>query len=454
MSVEGTSTAETEQPIALPVNPERPFRLAFPMGAWASLAKRDVFRNASAMFGTTVVTSGFGFVFWAVAARLFSQDAVGAGSAAISAMTLIATIGMLGLGTLLIGEIRKTGVPGFTSAAVSVAAIASAIFALVYVVLARGSQSELGSLVHGDYQALLFSLGAALTGATFVIDQACIGLLQGGLQLWRNVVFSASKLLLLPLALLVPDRYGALAIYIVWALGNVLSCCTFYINTRKRGMRPQVRPDFSPLAKLKASAFAHHWVNLSSQAPRLVLPLIVTAFISAATNAPFYTALLISSFVAVVPGHLSTALFALSAGDHAALRRELRSTLRVSFLVTAAATVVTLVVGKPLLSLFGAGYSSAATALLLLSISAFPFAVKVHYMAVARVQGWLMKCAAVVTVGGVVELVFAAVGARWNMNGVAIGYLIGSSLEALILWPTVAAAAGYSMFRRGLQPAG
>jgi O-antigen/teichoic acid export membrane protein len=155
--------------------------------------------------------------------------------------------------------------------------------------------------------------------------------------------------------------------------------------------------------------------------------------------------------VAVVPGHLSTALFAISAGDHASLKRELRSTLKVSFLVTAAATAVTVVVGKPLLSLFGAGYGSAATALVLLSITGFPFAVKVHYMAVARVQGWLMKCAAVVTVGSAVELVFAAVGEHWNMNGVAAGYLIGSTLEALVLWPAVAAAAGYSRSRRELK---
>ena len=32
----------------------------------------------------------------------------------------------------------------------------------------------------------LFAVGVALTGVTMVFDQATIGLMRGGLQLWRN----------------------------------------------------------------------------------------------------------------------------------------------------------------------------------------------------------------------------------------------------------------------------
>src|SRR5207302_11197766 len=63
--------------------------------------------NASSFVGTFIVKSGFGFAFWWIAARQFSPEAVGFASAAISAMTLLGTFCMLGLGTLLIRELPR-----------------------------------------------------------------------------------------------------------------------------------------------------------------------------------------------------------------------------------------------------------------------------------------------------------------------------------------------------------
>ena len=74
-----------------------------------------------------------GFVYWAAAARLFSQQAVGYGAAAISAMTLLGTIGMLGMGTLLIGELpRRTARAGLVSAALLTCGLGSLVLALAF----------------------------------------------------------------------------------------------------------------------------------------------------------------------------------------------------------------------------------------------------------------------------------------------------------------------------------
>ena len=72
----------------------------------------DLLHNAASLAATTGVTSLLGFAFWTFAARYFSQEAVGYGSAAISAMTLLGTIGMFGLGTVLIGELPQRRLPG------------------------------------------------------------------------------------------------------------------------------------------------------------------------------------------------------------------------------------------------------------------------------------------------------------------------------------------------------
>src|SRR5438067_3698044 len=63
--------------------------------------------NAGSLMGTTVITSILGFVYWWLAARQFPPEAVGLASAAISAMTLLGTFAILGLGTLLLGELPR-----------------------------------------------------------------------------------------------------------------------------------------------------------------------------------------------------------------------------------------------------------------------------------------------------------------------------------------------------------
>src|SRR5690242_5825104 len=85
----------------------------------------DLLSNSGALLGSSAVTSALGFVFWWVAARVAPVETVGAVSAAVSAMTLIGTVGMFGLGTLLIAELprMRTGRGRLISAAILVAGI-------------------------------------------------------------------------------------------------------------------------------------------------------------------------------------------------------------------------------------------------------------------------------------------------------------------------------------------
>src|SRR5437588_105533 len=63
--------------------------------------------NAGSLVATFVAKAGLGFAYWWVAARQFTPESVGFASATISAMTLLGTFCMLGLGTLLIRELPR-----------------------------------------------------------------------------------------------------------------------------------------------------------------------------------------------------------------------------------------------------------------------------------------------------------------------------------------------------------
>ncbi|HET9074341.1 MAG TPA: lipopolysaccharide biosynthesis protein [Solirubrobacteraceae bacterium] len=410
-----------------------------------SVVRRPVFLNAAMLWGSTIITSVLGFGFWIAAARLFPIGSVGFASAAVSAMMLLAQFGLLGMGTLMIAELAGGDVfpVGLVSAATLLAGVFSFGLGYAFVALQGVLNTKLGPLGHGVVGPLLFAAGTGISAVTLVIDQASIGLNRGGLQLGRNAVFSLVKLVLLPVAALAATGPMALAIYLTWTVGNVVSLLTYWLHARRSGLEPMLVPAFRSLYRVRAAAFGHHWLNLAFQAPRLILPVIVAAALSPAATAAFYEANLIVSFVGIIPSHLSTALFALPHGDDGRLAVELRAALRVGFGVAAASAVGFALLAHPILLVFGHHYLIAATSMALLGLSTVPYTVKTLYAAVERVRGRLSRCATVSTAGGVVEALCCIAGVKLGgLAGVSLGLDIALTAEAIVLWPIVARAAG------------
>src|SRR5215469_642213 len=178
---------------------------------------RDLLSNAGSLIMSTGVASLLGLVYWMLAARIFSQRSVGYGSAAVSAMTLLGTIGMLGLGTLLVGELpRRTARAGLVSAALLTCGMGALVIGLGFAVVAPLLSANFASMIGTPGRGALFTAGVAVTAVALVFDQATIGLMRGGLQMGRNAAFAAAKILVLPAAAItLHDQFGA-AIILSW----------------------------------------------------------------------------------------------------------------------------------------------------------------------------------------------------------------------------------------------
>ena len=113
-----------------------------------------------------------GFAFWTLAARLFSQAAVGYAAAATSAMTLLGTIGMFGLGTFLIAELPKRAArANLVAAAMLAAGLGSSLIAIIFVLVAPHVSASLRNSSGTLSGALILVAGVVLTAATFVFDR-------------------------------------------------------------------------------------------------------------------------------------------------------------------------------------------------------------------------------------------------------------------------------------------
>lgn len=416
------------------------------------LRHRDLLSNAGSLLATTGITSALGFVYWTFAAREFSQEAVGYGSAAVSAMTLLGTIGMLGLGTLLIGELpRRSGRAGLISAALLTCGLGSLVIGVAFAAVAPHVNARFGIIIGTPARATLFAAGVLLTGVTMVFDQATIGLMRGGLQLWRNSILAIIKLLLLPAtAVILHDKFGV-GIILSWVVGTALSLALIAIRLRFTGTPVLHRPDWGVLRGLGRTAMAHNWLTLAITMPTSLTPVLVTVIVSPSANAAFYVATMIINFLFIVPSHLATVLFAVAAGEPSVVARKLRFALRLSYLIGLPGMACLILGSHLILSIFGKGYAAdAAVPMCLLTLS-YPSTVpKALYIAVCRAEGKVSRAAVVLTACSSLEVIAAAVGgAEGGLEGLAVALLAVRLAEALVTGPPVVRAAfGHGRHRR------
>lgn len=421
--------------------------------SWFAL-HRNVLTNASSLLGTTLVSSALGFAYWWLAARSFSLASVGLASAAISAMMLLGTLAVFGFGTLLMGELSRQPdkVASLISTALTVAIVAGTGTGLLFGIAAPYVLPEFQPVGQSPLSILLFGCGTGLTALGLVMDQAVIGLLRGQLQFWRNLVFSGAKLVvLLALGLWIVDR-DWWVIYAAWAAGNLVSFVVLVGITTSNGARvTQYQPRWETLRALIGGALRHHGLNLALQTPIFGLPVLVTALLSASTNAYFYVAWMMAGLVFAGPVALTTTLYAANAADTTTLARRLRLTLGLSLMLGLLANAVLAIAAGPVLNLFGSHYAEqATTSLRILAFGVFPFIVKYHYVALRRIYNEVSHASTLVALGAFLELGLAAAGGlAGGLWALCVGWTLAVWIEAFILArPVLKALSGPSKATR------
>lgn len=401
--------------------------------------------NAASLLGTAVITSGLGYLYWLLAARQFPVEAVGLAGALVSAMMLLANVGVLGLGTLLVSEIpRQSGHPGpLILTATVVGAAASIVLGLVFALLAGSVSAEFAFLAGEPLIGIVFAIGVSVMAISLILDQASVGMLRGDLQLIRNSSFGLLKLAFLAALAWLGVANTALGIYGTWAAGGIVSVMIPAVmvlwSLRGRLAFAACRPRLSTLRGLGRSAGGHHALNLALLAPGLCLPVVVTALLSPTVNAYFYSAVMMASLVWAGPAALASMVHAVGVRTPSELGRRTSFSLALSALGGLAATGVVLVTAELLLGLFGDDYATEASSTLrLLTIAVFPILVKYHFVAIARVTGRVAGAAVLLLIGAGVEILVGAMGGViGGLTGLSLAWLAVLVVEAGIVAPVV-----------------
>ncbi|MEV5475980.1 lipopolysaccharide biosynthesis protein [Streptomyces sp. NPDC052207] len=382
-----TTTAQAQQTsTAAPEQSGRRLRLPGSNGGGGS----QLFRNAYALMLNTGISAVLGLGYWLVAARYYSDAAVGQGSAAIAAMKLLAGLTAVTLTGALARFIpisgRTTGRLIFRTYAGScvVVALAAGVFLLTLHVWGPSYR-----FLHGPAPALVFVVAVIAWNLLTLQDGVLTGLRSA---LWvpvGNTVFSAVKLvLLIGLAAAIP----MMGVFVSWVAAIATSVLPLGWLVFRRLVPRHVRatedqaapPSVKEIGRFLAGDYTG---SLFSLAVVYLVPVIVASQVSAADNAYFYITTTIGGTTNLLAINMGASLTVegshdparLAANTRAALKRMARIMLPVCAL---------LFLGAPfILHVFGEGYAHAATPLLRwFAVGAALRVVMETYFAVLRAQ--------------------------------------------------------------------
>ena len=361
--------------------------------------KDSLIRNSIYIMSTTFVTAGTGYFYWIVAAHLYSVHDVGLASAFISALTFAAFLSTMGIGETLVQTLPHCEAGDKWSltfnAGITVGTLSSLLIGSIIVLVLSHLSSELAVFSHQYAYAIAFVVGVTLWTLSTLFDRMFVAERSAGFMLVRNAIFGLLKipLLLLPLLFI---HIGAFGIFASWILATGISLIGAALLIPRLGRfyslirQGLIRHVCSMLTLLAG----HHLINLSETLAVYLLPLFVTARLTATANAYFYTDWMICSVFFMLSPAVGSSLFAEGSHKRDGILRKARNSVLIVSGLLAPAILIVLLGGRFILAIFGPSYAQHGLLLLLILVaSAIPDAIISIYVTVLRVQKHLFGAA-------------------------------------------------------------
>jgi O-antigen/teichoic acid export membrane protein len=321
-------------------------------------------------------TAVLGIAFWAEAARIFRPEAVGVGSAEVSAMSLLAGFAQLNLASAFVRYLPVSGREAGRAVrfGYGLALLTAAIVGGAFLLLAP-ARSVVGA---GWATSLIFVVSVLLWTVFALQDGVLTGLSRTTVVPIENIGFGAAKLALLPVMVVVSARAG---VFFAWTAPVVAAVGLVTLYLKRRAL-PDAHRDLpvrtSELprgAELRSFLSAEYVQSVITSAAAFLLPVIIESQRGSVAEAHFYIPWLIYISFLNLLTNVSSGLVVEMArkGTHATSARR---ALAIMAAVAVVALLVCSIVPGLVLGVFSPGYatSGAVGVLRLVGIS-MPFSV-------------------------------------------------------------------------------
>jgi O-antigen/teichoic acid export membrane protein len=384
------------------------------------------------------VSSAIGMLFWVLAARLFDQATVGVNSAALSAVTLMASASHLNLGNAMlrfvpVADRRRAVVAGCFAVGLGWGAVVGLGFGV-------GANIWAPDLVtaFGHPAVIAFYLVSVPVWTLFVLqDGALTAIKRAPLVLVENLAHALLKVGLLVAAASV-GLLGGIALGTMVATLLVVVVVVSYLA---RALRTQPAAEPHVVQTVTARDFAgfvgvDYAGNIAWQSAVFGIPLIVIALAGPEGAAVYGVAWQVTYALYLVASGMGKSMVAHSAaGDSAAILRARRGMDRKAITLVLPGSIVVAIGSYFILWVFGSAYAeTGAVVLALLALSAIPNVVTNSALWEARVRRQrAVQFGLPATISAVVIVATVVLVPTVGIVGVGWAWLIAQTVAAAVI---------------------
>ena len=348
-----------------------------------------LYRNSIYLIGNNIVATGFGFFFWMVVARYYSEYEVGVGSAIISAIMFLSLLCSLGLNVAIIRFLARSKKPvEMINTCFMISGIAAVIASGIFLA-GVDIWSPVTHFVRDNvWFALAFVLFVVVSSISRIIDSVFVARRRAEFTMMKSSLFSLLKI---PLPIILARIWHSFGIVSSWGFASFIALAISFIF-----FMPRIQPSYRPVPKLNLSiirpiwkyAIGNYFAALFTAAPGLILPIIIVNLLSPTDNAYFYVSWTIAHVLFAIPGAAAQSLFAEASHAKTDLAAISRRAFKFIVFLLVPAVILMIILGKWLLLLFGENYSSNGLTLLwILAASSLFAGINSVYYSILRIRG-------------------------------------------------------------------
>ncbi len=400
-------------------------------------------RTSLSLAASTGVTAVVGMGFWAVAARTYPTEVVGRDSALITTVMALSAIAQLNLNNSITRFLPRIGI-GVGRRILQAYALAgglSLLTGIALVLLAPLASDELGVLSDNGWLATGVVLGLVGWSVFTLQDDVLAALDKAPWVPVANLVFAVAKLV--AVVLLVSTPLSGHAVFVAWFAPTVLLIPAVNLLIAMRAVPQHVarRTGPEPVFGRQVRRFLlQDFVGGTAlQVAAAATPLLVVALVGASESAYFFIA-----FTAITTSDLFFLAMTASLTTEAARApdrvAELTSkTVKRLVVLQVPIVAVELAFAPLILLVFGSEFSdNSATVFRLLACASIFRTVQLLFAAVARLRGDGGRLLVSQVLSAVVLIASLLVfGLLHGLEGIAVGWLVGNAVVALVLLPYV-----------------
>ena len=341
--------------------------------------KDPLYKNSIFIILTSISIAGFGFIFWMLAAKVYSKEDVGIATALVSSIVLLANLSKFGLDFSIVRFFPEENKSIVFSTSATITILFATLLGVMFIAGTWAWLPKLNFLMTFN-NLILYLLFLISNSLVLLAGTAFIAMRRAEFRFLQSIITGLRVVFLFPLAFL-----GAMGIFGAFGISFMFTLAVSFSLLAKLGVKFTPKIDRRFLKDILHFSTGNYVAGLLIQSPNQILPIMVLNVLGAEHAAHYYIAFAIANLLFMIPQAVSTSLFVEGSHGEALKKSTIKSLLAIAFILTPAVICV-YVFGDKLLKLIGKDYLQGLDLLKILLLASFFIAICNIYFSIKRVK--------------------------------------------------------------------